>query len=99
MAPTSSSAGASWNCQAPADAINANPGSATGEAIAVPGDIVKKEELQAVVNAANQRWGRVDIVMANAAIHPWTGSVLDLPDATFNKFMQVNVQSTCGWGR
>ncbi len=81
-------------CQAAADAINANPGSATGEAIAVPCNIGKKEELQAVVDAANQRWGRVDIVMANAAIHPWGGSVLDLPDATFNKFMQVNVQSS-----
>ena len=39
------------------------------------------------------RWARIDIVMANAAIHPWTGSMLDLPDATFDKFMQVNVQS------
>jgi NAD(P)-dependent dehydrogenase (short-subunit alcohol dehydrogenase family) len=40
------------------------------------------------------KWGKVDIVMANAAIHPWMGSVLDLQDETFNKFMQVNVQSS-----
>ena len=32
--------------------------------------------------------------MANAAIHPWTGSIVDLPDATFAKFMQANVQSS-----
>ncbi|MBB5499659.1 NAD(P)-dependent dehydrogenase (short-subunit alcohol dehydrogenase family) [Paraburkholderia sp. MM5384-R2] len=31
--------------------------------------------------------------MANAAIHPWIGSALDLQDETFNKFMEVNVQS------
>ncbi len=67
---------------------------AGGEAIAVPCNIGRKEDLQRVVDTANQQWGRVDIVMANAAIHPWIGSVLDLRDETFNKFMQVNVQSS-----
>ncbi len=65
-----------------------------GEAIAVPCNIGRKDELQRVVDTANEQWGRVDIVMANAAIHPWIGSVLDLKDETFNKFMQVNVQSS-----
>lgn len=67
---------------------------AGGEAIAVPCNIGRKDELQRVVDTANEQWGRVDIVMANAAIHPWIGSVLDLKDETFNKFMQVNVQSS-----
>ncbi|CAI8779485.1 Short-chain dehydrogenase [Pseudomonas serbica] len=65
-----------------------------GEAIAVPCNIGSKEELQRLVDSAMHAWGRVDIVMANAAIHPWIGSVLDLQEATFNKFMQVNVQSS-----
>lgn len=77
-------------CEAAVDEIRA----AGGEAIAVPCNIGRKEELQRVVDTANERWGRVDIVMANAAIHPWIGSVLDLKDETFNKFMQVNVQSS-----
>ncbi len=77
-------------CEAAAAEIRA----AGGEAIAVPCNIGRKEELQKVVDTANERWGRVDIVMANAAIHPWIGSVLDLKDETFNKFMQVNVQSS-----
>ena len=67
---------------------------AGGEAMAVPCHIGRKDELQHMVDAANATWGRVDIVMANAAIHPWTGSMLDLQDETFNKFMQVNVQSS-----
>lgn len=67
---------------------------AGGEAIAVPCNIGRKDELQHLVDSANATWGRVDIVMANAAIHPWTGSMLDLKDETFNKFMQVNVQSS-----
>lgn len=77
-------------CEAEAARIRAEG----GEAIAVPCNIGRKDELQRLVDAANAQWGRVDIVMANAAIHPWVGSVLDLQDETFAKFMQVNVQSS-----
>lgn len=77
-------------CEAAAAQIRA----AGGEALAVPCNIGRKEELQQLVDRAVEAWGRVDIVMANAAIHPWTGSVLDLKEETFNKFMQVNVQSS-----
>ena len=66
---------------------------AGGEALAVACNIGRKAELQSMVDAALAQWGRIDIVMANAAIHPWGGSVLDLKEETFNKFMQVNVQS------
>jgi dehydrogenase/reductase SDR family protein 4 len=76
-------------CEAAAQQIRA----AGGEALAVPCNIGRREELQHLVDAAVAQWGRVDIVMANAAIHPWIGSVLDLKEETFNKFMQVNVQS------
>jgi NAD(P)-dependent dehydrogenase (short-subunit alcohol dehydrogenase family) len=77
-------------CEAAAAQIRA-----TGaEAIAVPCNIGRKEELRRLVDAALSAWGRLDIVMANAAIHPWIGSVLDLKDETFNKFMQVNIQSS-----
>lgn len=67
---------------------------AGGEAIAVPCNIGRKDELQNLVDTTLATWGRIDIVMANAAIHPWGGSVLDLQEETFNKFMQVNVQSS-----
>jgi dehydrogenase/reductase SDR family member 4 len=76
-------------CAAAAEQIRA----AGGEAIAVPCNIARKEDLQHLVDTTVAKWGRLDIVMANAAIHPWIGSVLDLKEETFNKFMQVNVQS------
>lgn len=75
------------------DAAAAQIRTAGGEAMAVSCNIGRKDELQRVVDATVTQWGRVDIVMANAAIHPWVGSVLDLREETFNKFMQVNVQS------
>ena len=77
-------------CQAAAADIVAQG----GQAIAVACNIGRKVELQHLVDRALGEWGRVDIVMANAAIHPWIGSVLDLKEETFNKFMQVNVQSS-----
>lgn len=77
-------------CETAAEQIRATG----GEAMAAACNIGRKEELQRTVDAAMGRWGRVDIVMANAAIHPWIGSVLDLQDETFDKFMQVNVQSS-----
>ena len=77
-------------CEAAAAEIRAEG----GEAIAVPCNIGRRDELQNLVDTARRTWGSVDIVMANAAIHPWVGSVLDLKDETFNKFMQVNVQSS-----
>ncbi|MGY3323956.1 glucose 1-dehydrogenase [Pseudomonas fluorescens] len=77
-------------CEAAAQSIR----DAGGEAIAVPCNIGRKNELQNLVDTTLATWGRIDIVMANAAIHPWGGSVLDLQEETFNKFMQVNVQSS-----
>jgi len=76
------------------DAAVAGIRAAGGEAIAVPCNIGRREDLQRLVDGALAAWGRVDVVMANAAIHPWIGSVLDLTEETFNKFMQVNVQSS-----
>jgi len=75
------------------DAAAAQIEAAGGDAMAVTCNIGRREELQNLVAAALDKWGRIDIVMANAAIHPWIGSVLDLKEETFNKFMQVNVQS------
>jgi NAD(P)-dependent dehydrogenase (short-subunit alcohol dehydrogenase family) len=66
---------------------------AGGAALAVPCNIGRKDEVRNLVDATIAHWGRIDIVMANAAIHPWTGSVLEVPDETVSKFMQVNVQS------
>jgi NAD(P)-dependent dehydrogenase (short-subunit alcohol dehydrogenase family) len=77
-----------------AEAAAAGIRASGGEAIAAACNIGRKQELQGLVDYAKQAWGRIDIVMANAAIHPWVGSVLDLKEETFNKFMQVNVQSS-----
>ena len=37
-----------------------------GEVLSVPGDVSKPEDVQQLVNQAVQRWGKLDIVIANA---------------------------------
>jgi NAD(P)-dependent dehydrogenase (short-subunit alcohol dehydrogenase family) len=38
-------------------------------------------------------WGRVDIVVANAAVNPFYGSNLEIPQDAFDKIMTCNVRS------
>ena len=49
--------------------------SSGGEAIAVGGDVSSKESADAVVGAAVAKWGRIDIVVNNAAISGPIGPV------------------------
>jgi dehydrogenase/reductase SDR family protein 4 len=81
-------------CIEAAEAINRDPGSESGEALALAVNIGRKEELKSLVDQTVAKWGAIDIVMANAAIHPWIGSVVDLADETFTKFFQSNLQSS-----
>jgi NAD(P)-dependent dehydrogenase (short-subunit alcohol dehydrogenase family) len=82
------------DCAAVAEHINARRGHRCGEALAQPASLSRKDEVQALAAAALQRWGRIDILVCNAAIHPWTGPTLEIADDSFHKFMQVNVLSS-----
>lgn len=64
------------------------------EAIAVPCHIGIKEELQKLVDATMEKWGRIDILVANAATNPVYGPMSELTDEAFDKIMNTNVKST-----
>ena len=81
-------------CEAVAAQINGRRGCAQGEAIAHSANLSRKDEVLALAEAVLARWGRIDILVCNAAIHPWTGPTRDIADETFHKFMQVNVLSS-----
>jgi len=63
------------------------------DAIALPCNVSRKDELQALVDATQKKWGRIDIVVANAASNPYYGPLTGLPDDAFDKIFKNNVQS------
>jgi len=77
------------NCEEVAAAIKKNG----GEAIAVPASISKQTELEALVKKTRDTWGRIDILVCNAASNPHYGSMMDLPDELYDKTMRNNILS------
>ncbi|MEE2703984.1 MAG: SDR family oxidoreductase [Myxococcota bacterium] len=80
-------------CEATAAEINANCAGGAGEAISIPAHIGKKEALQKLVDLTRATWGRIDIVVCNAAVNPYYGPSKDIPDSAFDKILSSNVKS------
>lgn len=59
----------------------------------IPCNVGRKEELQALVDESRAKWGPADILVCNAAINPYYGPSMDIPDDVFAKIMQSNIQS------
>ena len=78
-------------CQEVAAGINEKHGD--GTAIAVPANISSKDELQAMVDATNKAFGKVDIVVCNAAANPYYGPMEGISDDQFEKVLQNNIIS------
>ena len=79
-----------------ADAVDAAVGELASQgfaAIGKPCNVSRKEELQALVDAARQEWGRIDIVVANAASNPYYGPLTGIADEAFDKILANNVKS------
>jgi len=63
------------------------------DALGVACNVGRKEELQALVDTSRNHWRPADIVVCNAAINPYYGPAMDIPDDVFAKVMQTNIQS------
>ena len=62
-----------------------------GRAIAVPANISSKEELRALVDGTQQAFGRIDILVCNAASNPYYGPMSGIADEQFRKILDNNV--------
>jgi NAD(P)-dependent dehydrogenase (short-subunit alcohol dehydrogenase family) len=76
-------------CEEVAKAINAKG----GEAAIVPCNISRKAEVEALVAKTRETFGRIDILVCNAAVNPVYGPLANLPDEAFDKVMGSNVKS------
>lgn len=78
-------------CAEVADAINAKHGD--GTAISVPANISSKEDLQNLVDTTMAAFGKVDVLVCNAASNPYYGPMAGITDDQFEKVLQNNIIS------
>jgi len=64
------------------------------EALAVACHVGRKEDLQRLVDTTLQTWGRIDVLVCNAATNPVYGTTLEISDDAWDKIMQTNVKGT-----
>src|SRR5260370_28857122 len=76
-------------CQEVAEGI----GKAGGDAHVIPCNISRREEVEALIAGATKHYGKVDILVCNAAVNPYYGPLLDIKDEAFDKIMGSNVKS------
>lgn len=64
------------------------------EAISIACNIGHKEDVEGLVNATLSQLGRIDILVCNAAVNPFYGSLTKLEDDAWDKIMNCNVKSS-----
>ena len=80
-------------CEEVAAEINAEIGGEGGKAFPIACHIGHKEQLEKLVNDVRGQLGKIDILVCNAAVNPFYGSMRDIPDAAFDKILDSNVKS------
>jgi NAD(P)-dependent dehydrogenase (short-subunit alcohol dehydrogenase family) len=76
-------------CDAVAKEINDKYG--TGAAVAIPANISSKENLQHLVDESNRAFGRIDVLVCNAASNPYYGPLGGITDDQFRKILDNNI--------
>lgn len=62
------------------------------QSIGVAADVTKRTDLEKLIGAAVEKFGRLDIMVNNAGIETRT-SILDTSEAQYDKVMEVNLKS------
>jgi NAD(P)-dependent dehydrogenase (short-subunit alcohol dehydrogenase family) len=75
-------------CEEVAAAINAKH---PGAAIAIASSLSSKETLQAMVDACRAAFGRIDVLICNAASNPHYGPMETITDEAFRKTLDLNI--------
>ena len=76
-------------CEAVAQGIR----DAGGEAVAIPCNVSDLEQVRALVDGSVAAWGRIDVLVCNAAVNPHFGSSLEIGESAFDKILTTNVKN------
>src|SRR3984893_8032507 len=63
-----------------------------GDALVIPCNISRRAEIDALIAGTVKHYGKIDILVCNAAVHPSFGPLLDITDEAFDKIMASNVK-------
>ena len=66
---------------------------AGGEAHVIACNIARKSEVEALVKGTEDKFGRLDALVCNAAVNPYFGPLGAISDDAFDKIMASNVKS------
>ena len=66
---------------------------AGGEAITIPCNIARRDEIAGLVKGAIETWGKIDTLVCNAAVNPYFGPLAGISDDAFDKIMSSNIKS------
>ena len=75
-------------CEEVAASINA---AYPGSAIAVPANISSKDDLQRLMDEARTAFGKIDVLVCNAASNPYYGPLGGISDEQFRKILDNNI--------
>ena len=76
-------------CDEVAHAINAQHGDE--RAVAIAANISSKDDLQNLVDETRKAFGRIDVLVCNAASNPYYGPMAGISDEQFRKILDNNV--------
>lgn len=80
-------------CERVAGEVNAKWGKGKEVAYPIPCNINAREQLEMLVSQTRAKWGKIDVLVCNAAINPVFGSMSQMTDEAFDKIMGANVRS------
>lgn len=66
---------------------------AGGQAQVIACNVSMHEQVDALIDQTAERFGRVDVIVANAAANPVYGPMRELEDAAFDKILDTNLKS------
>ncbi len=81
-------------CDEVAAHINELTRDGAGEAIAVPCNIAHKDQLRTLVDRTIASYGKIDILVCNAAANVHHGASSTISDEAFDKIIDTNLKST-----
>jgi NAD(P)-dependent dehydrogenase (short-subunit alcohol dehydrogenase family) len=66
---------------------------AGGKAVSIPCHIGDKAQLENLVRKSREAFGRIDILVCNAAVNPYYGPLAEIPEEAFDRIMDSNIKS------